>query len=250
MFISSTLNIKSSITTIRSILIVESENDKYFLQALINHCRMANIQVVNVLDDDWKCMGGLDAKKLEKQLQSIRQEIIKSEAKGEKIKIGIVIDIDQKSESERIKFINDCVTSIFNVDSAIAQANRLFPIEFTEDDMQYSFDIGCHLTNVDGKGELETVLKSIKKHDSTYADCLESWRNCLKENNVTTSDKISDKDFDKFWISVYLRYDTCSPKEQKQAGRKCDFKSGMEKTHIWDFSSPILSALKSFLQVF
>ncbi len=73
MFISSILNINSSIIMTRSILIVESGNDKYFLQALISHCLKANIQ-------------------------------------------------------------NDCVTSIFNVSSAIAEVNRLFPIEFTEVD--------------------------------------------------------------------------------------------------------------------
>jgi hypothetical protein len=230
----------------RNILIVESKNDQYFLEAVIKDCQISNIKTISISEEDWKVMNGLDAKKLEQQLQSIKPDIIKAELKGKKIKIGIVIDIDDQGESKKIEFINDCVASIFNVNPAITEVNRLFAIEFTEDDMPYSFDIGCHLTNVNGKGELETILKSIKNHSSIYADCLDSWHSCLKENDVI----ISNKDFDKFWINVYLRYDTCSPKEQKQAGSKCNFEAGMKKADIWDFNSPILEDLKSFLQMF
>ena len=73
-------------------------------------------------------------------------------------------------------------------------------------------------TNVHGKGELETVLKAIKSQESIYADCLESWREYLEGKGK----KINNKDFDKFWIANYVRFDTCSRNDKKQAGQKCN----------------------------
>ncbi len=55
-----------------------------------------------------------------------------------------------------------------------------------------------------------TVLKAIKSHDSTYADCLNNWKICLEQKNKT----IKPKKFDKFWLNIYLRYDCCTKNEQ------------------------------------
>ncbi len=76
---------------------------------------------------------------------------------------------------------------------------------------------------------------------------MESWRNCVEKSKP---DDLTEKQFNKFWLSVYLRYDTCDKDDMKQAGRKCNFEAGMKKDDIWDFSSPILNDLKSFLQMF
>nr|WP_308477947.1 hypothetical protein [Microcystis aeruginosa] len=90
----------------------------------------------------------------------------------------------------------------------------------------------------------------MKSQDSTYADCLEDWRNCL--NNQEKS--IIDKDFDKFWISKYLRFDTCSREDKKQADSKCSMKGFdyvmKHKPHIWNFEHEVLNELKEFLQLF
>ncbi|MEI0527696.1 hypothetical protein R4J00_03485 [Brachyspira intermedia] len=98
--------------------------------------------------------------------------------------------------------------------------------------------------NVNGYGELETVLKLIKKSDSIFADCLESWRECLKAHNKD----ISDKDFDKFYINNYIRFDTCNKYEQKQSSKYCSFESAMKKD-IWDLDNNILNDLKEFLKL-
>ncbi|CAA6813620.1 MAG: Unknown protein [uncultured Aureispira sp.] len=37
-------------------------------------------------------------------------------------------------------------------------------------------EIACHFMNVDGQGELETVLRAIKTKESPHADCLNTWR--------------------------------------------------------------------------
>lgn len=99
--------------------------------------------------------------------------------------------------------------------------------------------------NVDGNGELETVLKAIKSKDSTYADCLDSWRDCLTQNGKI----IRDKDFDKFWINNYFRFDTCSKEERKQIERKCNNEVAIKKD-IWIFNHPVLKDLKEFLNLF
>jgi hypothetical protein len=108
-------------------------------------------------------------------------------------------------------------------------------------DLAVEFSI--HILNIDGEGELETLLKQIKSKDSPIADCLDAWRQCL----LTKEKNIKQKDFDKFWINVYQRFDTCSKQEQKQAGRKCNFEASLKKP-IYDFDQPELFELKKFLK--
>ena len=100
--------------------------------------------------------------------------------------------------------------------------------------------------NIDGNGELETLLKEIKSSDSPIADCLESWQECLRDK------KLNKKDFDKLWIQIYQRYDGCTKKEQKQAGRKCNNETSLKDKSIYDFDKNIieLTRLKKFLKEF
>jgi len=105
--------------------------------------------------------------------------------------------------------------------------------------------IACYVMNINGYGKLETVLKQIKSKDSPFADCLENWKKCLADKNHS----IKDKDFDKFWVNTYQRFDCCSKKEQKQAGRKCNPETSMKKD-IWDFEHSVLDKLKDFLKLF
>ena len=60
--------------------------------------------------------------------------------------------------------------------------------------------------------------------------------------------EINDKDFDKFWVSNYLRFDTCTKNEQKQADKNCKNEVAIKKD-IWDFYNPILNDLKEFLRL-
>ena len=106
------------------------------------------------------------------------------------------------------------------------------------------------MNNVKGQGELETVLRAIKSKPSAYADCLNDWQNCLSRQGKT----ISPKDFDKFWVATYLKFDTCRNREKKQAGKYCSmggFEHVMcEKSEIWNLDNPILDDLKRFLMMF
>jgi hypothetical protein len=224
----------------RNILIVESKNDKCFFQSVIKHLN-CNIEIEDpiFLDEDYRDMDRLDSKKLTNALKDLKADIQKEDIE----RVGIIIDIDRASEAERVKFINDCIIKVFPAAIPLDRVNHFIDLKFED----YQVQLACYFTNVDGQGELETVLKAIKSKNSTYADCLESWRECLKKNGK----EITDKDFDKFWVANYARYDTCTKKEDKQAGRKCTLAAALQtKAFIWNLEHPILIELKVFFRLF
>ncbi|MFZ4557967.1 MAG: DUF3226 domain-containing protein, partial [Pseudanabaena sp.] len=131
------------------------------------------------------------------------------------------------------------------------EVNRFINLNIKDtDDVNLNIQLACYFTNLDGQGELETVLKAIKQKESIHADCLDNWRSCLTSNEKT----IKNKDFDKFWVDIYVRFDTCSNNDKKQAGRKCSMKAFdyvMEnKSEIWNLDHPKLNNLKEFLGLF
>jgi hypothetical protein len=187
-------------------------------------------------------MDGLNKTKLTKALKDLNADI----QKGEIERVGIIIDIDNDQESDRINFINECVQEAFTEAPLLVIVKEF--VNLTVDDL--NIQLACYFTNVNGQGELETLLKTIKNQDSVHADCLESWKDCLQSNGK----KITVKEFNKFWVDMYIRFDTCSKNDKKQAERKCSMK-GFEyvmnnKTTIWDFKHPALNDLKDFFQLF
>jgi hypothetical protein len=184
-------------------------------------------------------MGGLDPTKLTKALKSIKAEIQKEDIE----RIGIIIDIDRDSEIDRIKFINECIVKVFPDAIPLDRINQFIDLNFED----YQIQLAYYFTNVDGQGELETVLKAIKSQDSTHADCLDRWRECLTSNDK----KITDKSFDKLWIANYIRYDTSTKDEKKDAANKLTLNYALEnKPSIWNLDHSILSKLKVFFRLF
>jgi hypothetical protein len=232
-------------------LIVESKNDKIFIEKLIEILNLDNIKVddpicepknlINI--DKYQCLNGLDQDLMVQALDYFSKDLLKNDV----AKVGVIIDQDLKTRKERLSFINSCINKVFEISNSLDDINKLITVT-TKDNI--SLQLGCYFTNVDQQGELETVLKAIKTQDSDYADCLESWRSCLNEK----SKKFSDKDFDKFWISNYICYDTCSPQESKQAGSKCAMSAFdyilKEKSHIFNFEHSALDEIKAFLKLF
>lgn len=202
-----------------------------------------NIQIEPpICIDDYECLEGLNPKKLITTLKDLEADLQKRDIE----KIGIVIDLDNYSESERLEWVSECIKDVFEAE--ILSSTKQFIDICTK--LGTNAKLACYFTNVGGKGELETLLKEIKAKDSPYADCLDSWKTCLENQGK----KISQKEFDKFWISNYIRFDTCSKKEQKQAGDKCSmskFDYVMEhKKDIWDWDNPTLDDLKEFFKLF
>ena len=225
-----------------NIVIVESKNDAIFMKAMVEKLN-CDIQVEKPIHiHDYESLEGLSEKQLINTLKDLEADLQKREIE----KIGIIIDIDHHSESERLQWVNKCIQEVFESETLLS--TKQF-IDICGDNGT-SAKLACYFTNVEGKGELETLLKAIKARDSPYADCLDSWKTCIEN----LGNKINQKDFDKFWISNYIRYDTCSIQEQKQAGRKCSM-SGFDyvmehKKDIWDWDNPILDDLKEFFKLF
>ncbi len=190
----------------RNILIVESKNDKYFFQSVIKHLNYdIEIEDPIFLDEDYRDMDGLDSKKLTNALKDLKADIQKEDID----QVGIILDIDRHSEADRIKFINDYLIKVFPKAIPLDRVNQFIDLNFED----YRVQLACYFTNVDGKGELETVLRAIKSQDSTHADCLDRWRECLTNNGK----EIDDKRFDKLWIVNYIRYDTSTKDDTKHA---------------------------------
>jgi hypothetical protein len=234
-----------------NILIVESKNDKIFIEKLIEILNLDNIKVdkpicepedpINI--DKYKCLNGLNQSLMVEALVSLSNSLIKNDIN----KIGLIIDQDLHTREQRLTFINSCVNEVFETSTSLDDINKLITVINKN---KIPLQLGCYFTNVNGKGELETLLKAIRIEPSDYADCLEAWRECV----IAKGKKISQKDFDKFWVSNYIRYDTCSRNESKQADRKCSWRAFdyvlKEKSHIFDFEDPVLNELKDFLKLF
>lgn len=225
------------ILEVSNLLIVEGESDKLFINRLLQEVNLsAEIEVGTPICDikDYECLNGLSSTRLIQKMKEISIEI---EKRGIE-RIGILVDADNRGIQDRLTLIND---SLKKFDSTI----HIDRVNCWVNSPAFDVNISCHVLNVGGYGELETLLRKIKCGDSTFADCLTSWKECLQQNNK----HLTDKEFDKFWVQIYQRYDSCSKKEKKQAGRKCNFKKSLEK-NIWDFSSPHLDDLKEYLKSF
>ena len=192
--------------------------------------------------DDYERLEGLSETKLITTLKALEADLQKRDIE----KIGIIIDIDNYSEPERLEWVNKCIQQVFQ-SKTLSNTKQFIDIC---GDNGTNAKLACYFTNVGGKGELETLLKAIKARESPHADCLNSWKTCIERQGK----QINQKGFDKFWVSIYLRYDTCSDKEEKQAGRKCSM-SGFDyvmeqKKDIWDWNNPALDDLKEFFKLF
>ncbi|MEG3984170.1 hypothetical protein QUA08_25745, partial [Microcoleus sp. T3B2] len=186
-----------------NIVIVESKNDKIFMQAMVEKLN-CDIQVASpIYIDDYQSLEGLSETELIKALKNSIRKIDRKDIE----KIGIIIDIDNCSEQERLKFVDRCIKQVFEAES-LSSTKQFIDICT---DHGTNAKLACYFTNFEGKGELETLLKGIKARESFHADCLDSWKTCIENQGK----EIDRKGFDKFWVSIYLRYDTCSKKEQK-----------------------------------
>lgn len=217
----------------KNIIIVESENDKYFIEALRDYLTV-DVEVGTPMCsiDEFECLDGIS--KLQPRLKELKERIQKDDVQ----KIGILLDADKVGIATRVDEINKALHVICS-DVTLTGVNTV--VKSNELDAEFL----CCITHVEGVGELETLLKTIASQEKIHADCLDAWKTCLEGQGKS----ISPKDFDKFWVTLYLRYDTCRPSERRQADKKCKGELAIKKP-VWNFDHPALDDLKTFLQLF
>lgn len=211
-------------------LIVESHNDKIFVEKLKSVLNIKNLEISQPLCnvDEFICLDGLG--NLEKKLKDIKLD--------ELDKLGILLDADEIGVQKRIAEINEVFEKV-GIDIKLENIN-----EFKKD-IKNDLDISCHILNIKDKGSLDHILKTIAKNPSCYADCLSAWKECLEKKG----EKVSETVFTKFWVNNYLRFDTCTKDEQKRISKNCNLQKALEKD-VWDFNNPTLDSLKEFLKLF
>jgi len=205
----------------KKLLLVEGKTDKAFIEVLLKKIDQKEIFEIRSLEGFTN---------LEKELTTQ----IRPDEYGQ---IGIMIDADEDIQ-ERLNYVNNVLSKISD-DIVLQQLNCL------RKSKKLKIDFACYITNIDNKGNLETILKKIASSDKFHAECLNIWFKCLEEKgkNFTTSEQ------NKLWVQIYQRYDTCNDNEAENASKKCSGKAAFEKP-IWNFEHDALNDLKTFLELF
>jgi hypothetical protein len=135
-----------------NILIVESKNDRAFIEAVI---RTLKLQIQVAVDapicsiEDFECLEGLNLEKLKVKFEDVFGEVAK---KGID-KIGIILDLDQETTENRLRLINEALKIAlknvfdFTQEALLVAENQLVIIQVNENTQ---FALACHFTKVDG----------------------------------------------------------------------------------------------------
>ena len=117
-------------------LIVESQNDKYFVQRIIEKLNLKNIEISEPICsiDEYICLDGIS--KLKSKLQDMKLDSID--------KLGIIIDADDVGIEKRIEEINSILKEL-NIDIKLENIN-----EFKKDS-ETDLEIACYILNINGK---------------------------------------------------------------------------------------------------
>ena len=119
----------------KSLIIVESHNDKYFIEKLRDILDLENIELKEPVCKmaDYECLNGLSEKKLQLTLNDIKFD--------EYQKIGIIIDADNEGIQKRIDLINSCIRTLEEVpeDFQITKINEFIKRQNQQDKMMKEF---------------------------------------------------------------------------------------------------------------
>ncbi|MCK4492871.1 MAG: hypothetical protein KAU26_02350 [Methylococcales bacterium] len=236
-----------------NVLIVEGKEDKAFLEYLLDIENITDVTIAEPPKVNIAELGGLSKEALNKQIG----RFIPQMKRGKIEKVGLVVDLDTLESGggyeKRLTLINLSIQESFkNLDidiSAIGELskkNQVIKLLIDDNEVLITF----FFIHLNGKGELEDLLREIKIHDSHHADCLEAWRKCLKLKNIEKS----DKEINKLWLHYYIRYDICTQDEQEHAGKYCNLKHVLNdearKETLFNFQHKCLDELKEFLRLF
>ncbi len=231
---------------VTNILLVEGNSDIKFFETLINYAnrKIENFDIGNHVKFD--SIGGSDFDITEKAIKSLVTDLRKNPIK----KFGIIMDLDEKSNEDRFKQIQDILTNIFGKTSVEKKSNSEINLKINE---QKTVLVSCYFIENTIITNLELLLKSITTIEPVAANCLKNWYDCA----IASGRNIRRSDYLKFWREVYVRYDYCSDKKLlKHAAENCTVDKSYsnllieDKAKAWDFDHEILNDLKEFLKSF
>jgi len=86
-----------------NILIVESENDEYFVEALIDKMQQSDTDVISI--DEFKHASV--------SLPKLTTQIGAALTTREVDRIGVILDMDEEEQADRLKLVNDALKTAF-----------------------------------------------------------------------------------------------------------------------------------------
>ena len=258
---------------IKTILVVESPNDAAFYKKIYSMVVKNQEDKVNLIDiikiedlhnflyDD-KNQRGYSLACLVKKLKLIKRQIETSYKDVNHISVIIDIDFPPKEgqipnkkqdggRENRLYQISEAINQVFKTQlnfEELGEGNIIkVRINLDEDTELKDFYFSCFLTkNANNEGELEFLLMDLasKKEEAHHANCLFTWRDCLKVKGIN----ITDKELFKLWIDYYIRYHPASKDEKSNAENKLKFTSVMENKaeEIFNFDNEVLIPYKEY----
>lgn len=281
-----------------NILIVESKNDKAFFQYLLQAMGISLIPVTIFGLDEIGGVRGLSQEALKKALTTNINSLTNGITKDEIPMLGILIDVDEQDKGDkgmegginnRLTLINTMITDVFGTNPSFTKMctdiRDFVQIEIETATLEkLPVKISCHFTNIEGRGNLDTLQMAIaKKENAHIANCLEEWKKCYQKkldiglidnkyqikkvdseyeklwvnfcqnyDNLLSTKSIEI--FEKQWVDFYKKYDTLNAKDRGNSSARNAMETMLKERGliIFDFNSPqqdfqnLLRFLKSF----
>ncbi len=257
----------------QTILIAESPNDVAFYKKLHSLVITDKDKYTNLIDivefedlHNFDYIGinqrGYSLSCLTAKLENIKRQLDKPNYQRVN-HIAVIIDIDFASDNKlnkeqdggkenRLYQVSKAINTVFNTDinfEKVGEGNIIkSTITLDEDTIIDNFFFSCFLTkNTTNEGNLDYLLMDLasKKEEAHHANCLFSWRDCLKSNNKT----IKDGYLIKLWVDYYIRFDTSTAKEKNDTAIKLKFPYVIENKgeEIFNFDNPVLKSCREYL---
>ncbi|MCC6460125.1 MAG: hypothetical protein IT260_06625 [Saprospiraceae bacterium] len=256
---------------INNIIIVESPNDRAFVQVLGQEVELSatGIEIVDLhkFPDPTvpeKELRGKHA--IGKKLEGLKGQLDRKYTHVKKI--GVVLDMDDWDLLTNLKHVNKAVAFAFGTDPKFEKEGQFREISINAGrNTPISLLISCFFTkgyidlpNDDLKedaGNLDTLLFAIRKNPQIhvpYADCLHLWADCVNfsESNL----KVSPNLYTKMWLDNFLR--AMAKEKLGKSGKNIlsDFEAKKSDVIlelgkvVFDLKHTALEKFRQFLQTF
>ncbi len=241
---------------IRNILIVESFNDKAFIEILLEDLGLLQNTFIEIIhlhkfpdpDDPKKELRGKH--NIHKRLGALNRDLKTKYA--DVSKVGIILDMDKDTLEKNLGLVNKALEFAFKTDLKLLDESK----EITINLQTFAIEVSCFFTKGQhGQGNLETLLCESRKNPETpvpYADCLALWRECV--SNSASPIQVTPGVYEKMWTDNFLRAKAYELEDRKKIlndfeDKKHEIIERLGKD-IFDLNHSALSSMKAYLSIF